>query len=73
MHPPLDKPHPYCKEAIAVFKRCHEENKLSKWWGACNDAKAALDMCLRKQKGILQRQNLERSKRERERMERVRG
>lgn len=27
--------------------RCHEEHKVAKWWGYCNDAKTALDRCFR--------------------------
>ena len=47
MHPPLFQPHPLCEGEVQALVRCHEENKVSKFWGACNDSKHALDMCFR--------------------------
>jgi hypothetical protein len=38
--------------------RCHEEHYLSKWVGGCNDGKAALDQCLRKEKEVKRDANL---------------
>jgi hypothetical protein len=29
---------------------CHKEHSISKWWGACNDAKFALTKCLAEEK-----------------------
>jgi hypothetical protein len=29
---------------------CHKEHNISKWWGACNDAKFALTNCLAEEK-----------------------
>jgi hypothetical protein len=29
---------------------CHKEHSVSKWWGACNDAKFALTKCLAEEK-----------------------
>ena len=29
---------------------CHEEHKLGKFWGACNDVKVELDACFRIEK-----------------------
>jgi len=72
MHPPLDKPHPYCHEVIELFKACHADNPVGKWVGACNSAKRALDDCLKAQKKILARENQAKAQRQRERMAQAR-
>ena len=58
MHPPLERPHPDCQDAIAALKRCHEESKWGKWVGACNSIKEELDWCLRKEKEAVRDANL---------------
>lgn len=50
MHPPLNKPHPLCEQVVKNIKLCHAENPYAKFWGACNDTKAAMDACFRKEK-----------------------
>jgi len=35
-----------CQDAILALSTCHEGHPLTKFFGACNDAKAALDACL---------------------------
>ncbi len=47
MHPPLFQPHPLCESEVKALVTCHEERSIAKFWGACNDAKHALDMCFR--------------------------
>lgn len=42
MHPPLHRPHPDCQDIITKLIACHEENKVSKFFGVCNDVKAEL-------------------------------
>ena len=49
MHPPLDRPHPDCHGVIQELKRCHAENSKIFFW-RCNDAKANLDACFKKEK-----------------------
>lgn len=58
MHPPLERPHPECGEAIAALHQCHNEYKVGKWFGACNSVKAALDTCLRHEKDTKRDANL---------------
>lgn len=35
-----------CQDAILALTACHEDHPLTKFLGACNAAKAALDLCL---------------------------
>jgi len=58
MHPPLERPHPDCQEVIKALVTCHEERYVAKWVGACNEVKAALDLCLRKEKEVKRDANL---------------
>jgi hypothetical protein len=43
---------------------CHAEHPISKWWGACNDPKAALSVCLMKEKKEMRAGRQEKAKRE---------
>lgn len=49
MHPPLDRPHPDCQEAIQALYECHNDN-WKKYTGGCNDIKVSLDQCLKYEK-----------------------
>jgi COX assembly protein 2 len=49
MHPPLNRPHPDCQEAIDEITDCHATNSKLKFW-ACNDIKSRLDQCFREEK-----------------------
>jgi COX assembly mitochondrial protein 2 len=62
MHPPLDRDHPQCQDVIMALHACHEEHSYSKFWGACNDAKAALDQCFRAEKQLKRRKNFLKAK-----------
>ncbi len=55
MHPPLFQPHPLCEGEVKSLVQCHEEHYVAKFWGACNDAKYALDMCFRVRRGLWRR------------------
>lgn len=49
MHPDLS-PHlhtPQCNDLINQLHRCHEENKLKKFMGACNDIDREVLKCLK--------------------------
>ena len=35
---------------------------IGKWFGACNDAKAALDQCFRREKEIRRRENMRKAR-----------
>jgi COX assembly protein 2 len=59
MHPPLDRPHPDCQEAIQNLKKCHQTQSKWKFW-ACNDIKYELDRCFKSEKQeMLKRVNRE--------------
>jgi COX assembly protein 2 len=45
MHPPLYG-HPTCREVIENLHRCHKERYIAKFFGACNNERAAVDRCL---------------------------
>ncbi len=62
MHPPLDRPHPDCGEAINALKTCHADNPFAKFFGECNDAKYALDACFRAEKEVKRKHNLEKAR-----------
>jgi COX assembly mitochondrial protein 2 len=50
MHPPLFRPHPKCGELVDKLVACHEEHKMGKFFGYCNDPKAEMDICFRAEK-----------------------
>jgi COX assembly protein 2 len=52
MHPPLDRPHPDCQEAIAALQKCRANRPYWKIW-ACNDLKYQMDACFRQEKSRL--------------------
>lgn len=62
MHPPLGRPHPRCQEFIETLNQCHINNNFAKFWGACNDSKAAMDSCFREEKVARAKINRERAK-----------
>jgi hypothetical protein len=62
MHPPLFKAHPECDVIISKLVACHEEYKLGKFLGACNDVKAELDMCLMREKIMRRDANLKKAR-----------
>ncbi len=73
MHPPLVlHRNPMCREEILALQVCHKDHQLAKFWGACNDAKATLDACFRKQKDFKRKVNLAKARAEKERLERRR-
>lgn len=49
MHPPLDRPHPDCQDAIRALEECRANRPAWKIW-ACNDLKYQMDACFRKEK-----------------------
>lgn len=58
MHPPLFREHPKCADAVQLLISCHEENKISKFFGACNDVKIQLDRCFKLEKEEKRQLNL---------------
>ena len=62
MHPPLHRSHPDCQDIIKNLILCHEENKISKFFGACNDVKAELDWCFKMEKDVIRKENLRKAK-----------
>ena len=73
MHPPLVlHRNPHCRQEIIALQDCHRDHSLSKFWGACNDAKTKLDACFRKQKDFKRKVNLAKARAEKERLQRKR-
>ena len=64
MHPPLFKPHPLCGECVQDLVKCHEENPITKFFGACNDVKTAMDKCFRDEKIARRTANLEKARKD---------
>jgi len=62
MHPPLDRPHPDCQEAIKNLQNCHEEHVLGKFVGKCNQFKADLDACFRLEKEAKRSANMKKAR-----------
>jgi len=62
MHPPLDRSHPDCQEAIKLLKECHDENTFGKFFGKCNQFKAELDACFRQEKEVKRAANLKKAR-----------
>ena len=66
MHPPLDRPHPRCQDAINNLRDCHANASKLQFW-ACNEVKTELDRCFRKEKEEMLKQlnaNLDEKKKE---------
>lgn len=47
---------------IVALNLCHEENPRMKFFGACNEAKVALDKCFKKEKERKRDENLRRAR-----------
>ena len=62
MHPPLYRPHPKCAALVDALVECHDANVYGKFWGACNDQKAAMDACFKAEKDEKRRENLRRAR-----------
>ncbi|KAJ0402733.1 hypothetical protein P43SY_007875 [Pythium insidiosum] len=62
MHPSLDREHPDCQDVIEALVTCHEQNPMAKFFGACSEAKVALDKCFRTEKIKRRTENLERAR-----------
>jgi COX assembly protein 2 len=69
MHPPLLRPHPLCQQVVDDMLACHENNPFAKWVGACNDAKAALDVCFKQEKEVKRKANADKARAERDEFE----
>jgi COX assembly mitochondrial protein 2 len=57
MHPPLYQPHPLCRAEVDALVACHDGNPVMKFFNACGDAKAALDLCFREEKKLRRKLN----------------
>jgi hypothetical protein len=55
-------------QAIEALTTCHAAHPYAKFWGACNDHKWALDRCLRQEKVINRKVNLEKARTEQARL-----
>ena len=62
MHPPLYRPHPKCAALVDALVACHDANVYGKFWGACNDQKAAMDACFKAEKDEKRRGNLRKAR-----------
>ncbi|GAA6016858.1 hypothetical protein JCM10207_003275 [Rhodosporidiobolus poonsookiae] len=51
MHPPLaDHQQTQCLAVIEALQQCHNQHPWLKFAGQCNDAKLALNQCLRQER-----------------------
>jgi COX assembly protein 2 len=69
MHPPLLRPHPLCQNVVDELMACHENNPYMKFFGECNDAKAALDLCFKQEKEVKRKANAEKARAQRDEFE----
>ena len=68
MHPPLHRPHPDCQDAIKALEECQKTRHFLNFF-KCNEAKADLDRCFRKEKeDMLKRENAGWAEKEEKRM-----
>ena len=69
MHPLLSvQNNPLCTEQIEALKACHSEaGYWEKMFGACNEPKSMLDVCLRAQKKVTRKTHLQEARAERAR------
>ena len=51
-------------QVVEALVKCHKDNPIAKFWGACNEQKWALDRCFREEKVINRKKNLEKARRE---------
>ena len=49
-------------QLVDLLVACHDEKPYAKFWGACNDAKLAMDVCFRDEKEEKRRANLEKAR-----------
>ncbi|KAI9468100.1 MAG: cytochrome c oxidase biogenesis protein Cmc1-like protein [Benjaminiella poitrasii] len=72
MHPPLEAhKNEGCDGVIEALEECHRAGSFNRFLGTCNDAKRAVDECL-KQEFLAQREaNKGKSKEKRKRMEAI--
>ena len=87
MHPPLARhKHKACLEvpppaastpqpgqAIDALEKCHREQAVGKFFGACNALKDALDKCLREEKKPIRKKALEEARASRAKWERAKA
>ena len=62
MHPPLYRPHPRCEDMVNALVACHAEFPFSKFMGWCNDDKANMDICFRKEKEEMRSSNMDKAR-----------
>ena len=46
---------------IIGLQTCHRVHSISKFWGACNESRALLDVCLRVDKDVRRKANMDKS------------
>ena len=49
-------------QLVDLLVSCHDEKPYAKFWGACNDAKVAMDACFREEKEEKRRANFEKAR-----------
>ncbi|KAI8379254.1 uncharacterized protein BYT42DRAFT_613584 [Radiomyces spectabilis] len=72
MHPPLaSHKHEGCEKVIEALDACHRANSFNKFIGACNDAKKAVDDCLKEEFLIHRAENKARAAAKRAKLEKA--
>ena len=62
-HPSRARRNPPARaQLVDLLVKCHDENPYGKFWGACNDQKAAMDWCFKEEKEEKRRANFEKTR-----------
>lgn len=59
-----------CQEAILQLEKCHRDHPIRRFFGICNDAKAALDKCFSDEYLVRRELNAEKARQDQERLRR---
>ncbi|KAJ1987917.1 hypothetical protein H4R33_002645 [Dimargaris cristalligena] len=72
MHPQLSEHKtPQCADLIQKLNACHEQRNVAKFFGACNDLKNELTLCLRADRKERSRKNLDAARKKKAEVDRA--
>jgi len=72
MHPPLHtKDNRGCEEVMLALEECHTRGFLTRMLGGCNDAKRAVNRCLRQERLLRTKENHEKSRAKNEKIQKL--
>ena len=58
-----------CKDQVDALTKCHEDHPIAKFWGKCNQQKAAMDRCFKIEKEAKRKVNAAAARESRKRYE----